>query len=495
MQHTNNPSITAILNIFKRPHTLLEQLTALQNQSVQPENIIIWKNYAEEVLIPEIPIHLKKNVIIIESSKNFGVWARFTAGLLVNSKYVAVFDDDTIPGKDWFLNCIETMKTHEGLLGSIGLRFKKGNTYDFELPRIGWDGPNDETQQVDIVGHAWFFKQEWLPYLWECRPNYNEMFLCGEDIGFSYILQKYGINTYVPPHPLNNKHLWGSDYDKAFFYGIDKNAVSISEGIQEKFTNALQHYISLGFITMNNSNKYVDKMSLNGNMKQHLEQIINKIKNGVKFGLIRPSDGEYLILENYTFTNCDNWTNQSNSILRDQLMESIKIINPKLYIGIPCNSCEHYIPTIYEDYLNKYKVPKSQLTYANVFCNSNWITFVNFLKSCQGFYLITTGTLECDFPIVDRFYIDKYLVNNWNSIWELETNRILDYIQDKNDKLICFASGPIAKVLIPKCMNINPNNIYLDIGSILDSYTKGVQFARPYTDENHTNSKKSCNFI
>ena len=48
-------SITAVLNVYKRPHTLVKQLYAIQNQSIPPENIIIWKNYAEGITIPEIP--------------------------------------------------------------------------------------------------------------------------------------------------------------------------------------------------------------------------------------------------------------------------------------------------------------------------------------------------------------------------------------------------------------------------------------------------------
>jgi hypothetical protein len=244
-------SITAILTLYKRPYTLIEQLTAVQQQSIPPENIIIWKNYADGVVMPEITCELKKNVTIIESSKNFGVWARFTPGLLVNSKYVCVFDDDTIPGCDWFKNCIETMKTHRGLLGTIGLRYLKGDNYVHE-PRIGWDGPNDTPQQVDIVGHSWFFEKEWLSYLWQYHPKYDNMLVSGEDIGFSYCLQKNGINTYVPPHPENNKDLWGSNKEKANFYGGDANATFLQQGNMDKFDMALKHFISLGFITMNN---------------------------------------------------------------------------------------------------------------------------------------------------------------------------------------------------------------------------------------------------
>jgi hypothetical protein len=244
-------TITAVLNLFKRPHTLLEQLTAIQNQSIPPENIIIWKNYVEGIIMPDIPEYLKKNVIIIESSKNFGVWSRFTCGLLVNSEYICVFDDDTIPGKDWFKNCSETMKTHCGLLGTIGLRYDRGNEYR-KHSRIGWHVPNNKVEQVDIVGHSWFFKQKWLHHLWECQPNYSEMFLSGEDIGFSYILQKYGINTYVPPHPDYNKDLWGSIREKALLYGCETTSISMTNTDCFIFDRAFKHFINKGFITMAN---------------------------------------------------------------------------------------------------------------------------------------------------------------------------------------------------------------------------------------------------
>jgi len=243
-------SITAVLTLYKRPYTLIEQIIALKKQSIPPENIIIWKNYSEGIEMPKIPDNLNKNIIVIESSKNFGVWARFYVGLLVNSMYICVFDDDTIPGKDWFKNCLDTMNTHCGLLGTIGLRFKKGNNYS-HYPRIGWDGPNNNVEQVDIVGHSWFFKREWLSYFSIYNPDYDKMLRCGEDIYFSFILQKHGINTYVPPHPISNTDLWGSNSQKAIQYGTDKNAISMTDGTNN-FNSALNHFIKLGFKTMIN---------------------------------------------------------------------------------------------------------------------------------------------------------------------------------------------------------------------------------------------------
>jgi hypothetical protein len=246
-------SITAVINLYKRPYTLIQQLFAIQNQSIKPENIIIWKNTMDSIELPKIPDELNNNIIIINCSKNLGVWPRFYAGLFCNSKYICVFDDDTIPGCDWFKNCLNTIETHRGLLGTIGLRFIKGNNYIHEFPRMGWEGANENTVQVDIVGHSWFFEREWITELTKFEPDYSSMLSWGEDICFSYCLQQIGINTYVPPHPRSNMNLWGSHPELALRYGADNNAISYLPGSVTKFDNLLKLFIEKGFKTINNS--------------------------------------------------------------------------------------------------------------------------------------------------------------------------------------------------------------------------------------------------
>lgn len=246
-------NITVILTFYKRPYTLIEQLEAVQSQSIIPEKIIIWKNAAEGIELPVIPDNLMKNVTIINSSTNYGVWARFSVALLANTEFIAIFDDDTIPQYNWFKNCLDTMKIKEGLLGTIGIRFNPGNNYAFNR-RYGWDGPNNEIEEVDIVGHAWFFKRAWLSHLWNFIPDYNIHLKCGEDIAFSYMLQRQGIKTYVPPHPTNDLTMYGSKRTTAILYGTDKNAaISEAPGMSEHFTYVLKHFIvDLGFKTLNN---------------------------------------------------------------------------------------------------------------------------------------------------------------------------------------------------------------------------------------------------
>ena len=233
-------------------------------------------------------------------------------------------------------------------------------------------------------------------------------------------------------------------------------------------------------------------------MMDDLLMIINKIKTKTSFGLIRPSDGEYKILQNETLTNCDNWTFKSGGILQKQLLEAVSTIDPNLFIGIPCNTCNkpwNCTDKIYDDYINKYKVPLGQRTYANIFGNSNWKIFIEFIKSYkEKIHLITSGTSTSDKSIkFEIFIIDKYLVNNWDEKWEEETKRLFDFIEDKQNELILFSAGPISKVWIPMCMKKNPNNMYVDVGGAIDILTKGTT-NRLYVDENHPFAKESCQF-
>jgi len=216
--------ITVILNGYKRPENLNEQLEAIKNQTVKADEILFWYNNPGDNDL--INYDIGTEIAGAYCNYNFGVWARFAFAFMAKGDYVCIFDDDTIPGKKWLENCMNTMKTHEGLLGTVGLVYPKPlppeqSSYYEPYVRVGWpDGGNiEETMEVDLVGHSWFFKKEWLSYMWREQPDpkYNT---CGEDMHFSYMLQKYaGIKTFVPPHPIADVELWGST--KGPTYGGD----------------------------------------------------------------------------------------------------------------------------------------------------------------------------------------------------------------------------------------------------------------------------------
>jgi len=213
-------TITVVLNCYRRPEYLEEQIKSIRNQSIKPSEIWIWVNYHKDN--KDIDFTKFNCDRVIKNDYNWKFYGRLAGSLLSNSKYIAMFDDDTIPGPKWLENCLDTMDTNEGILGGAGV-ILSGDRYTGHT-RYGWSSQNDEVVEVDLVGHAWFFKREWLKYLWMEKPFTWEN---GEDIQFSYCVQKYGnIKTYCPPHPKNKIEMFSST--KGYEMGVDDKATSRS---------------------------------------------------------------------------------------------------------------------------------------------------------------------------------------------------------------------------------------------------------------------------
>jgi hypothetical protein len=204
-------TITVVLNEYRRGiKQLVEQLNAVQRQTIKADEVLIWHNGGQASSAPS-------PLISARCSVNLGVWARFAFALNATSEYVCVLDDDTIPGERWFENCLATIRQREALLGTVGILYidpvPPGSpecSYYQGLTRVGWVNQNPFAAQVDFVGHAWFFRRAWLSTFWRELPQWKFP-VCGEDMHFSAMLQKYlGVPTVVPPHPAEDKSLWGS---------------------------------------------------------------------------------------------------------------------------------------------------------------------------------------------------------------------------------------------------------------------------------------------
>ena len=218
--------ITVILNCYRRPYNLKMQVEAIRSQSVKPRQIWLWINYHEDNKDFD-PTTLGVDRVF-KNDYNWKFYGRFAASLLADTKYVALYDDDTIPGKNWHKNCLETMKTHEGILGSAGIILKSKQYVNHD--RCGWPTNNEDITEVDLVGHSWFFKREWLRYLWQEKPVTWDN---GEDIQFGFMAKIHGnIPTYCPPHPKDDKSLHGSILGNEL--GIDNKATSTNSAVSHQ---------------------------------------------------------------------------------------------------------------------------------------------------------------------------------------------------------------------------------------------------------------------
>ena len=215
--------VTAILNAYRRPYNLKMQVDALRAQTVPPKHIWLWVNAHEDN--EGFDFESLGVDRIFHNNYNWKFYGRFAAALLADSEYVAVYDDDTVPGSKWHENCLKTMTTHNGIMGSAGYVQKGPRAQQYY--REGWPSQNEEPRRVDYVGHAWFFRRDWLPYLWrEMPPTWDN----GEDMHFSYTAQKFGhIQTYCPPHPKEDKELHGSLL--GYELGVDDKATSNNHAV------------------------------------------------------------------------------------------------------------------------------------------------------------------------------------------------------------------------------------------------------------------------
>lgn len=253
-----NPEITVILNLWKRPQNLQKQIDAFKNQTVKPKEIWVWQNYTENSkIIPRglnlmntgqisysssiSPFYIDGVDKYISSNTNWGVFGRFTMAQLAQTEFVCVNDDDTIPGPRWLETCLESYSTNPGLQGGIGVVLTSDD-YKNHF-RIGWAEPRPTTEEVDLVGHSWFFPKSYLKYMWMEEPATWRM----EDAHFSYCLQKYaGIKTYVPPQIEKDR----SSSILGYELGVDNVAMSNPQNHGQFYNErdlAIKHYLNNGW--------------------------------------------------------------------------------------------------------------------------------------------------------------------------------------------------------------------------------------------------------
>ncbi len=249
--------VSVIVNLYKRPENLEMQLKALENQNLKPKEIMIFQDPVNSGPPIPFPNELKERFDVIEiSSKNVGVWGRFNFSEKASSPYVCVFDDDTIPGSRWLENCHTEMQKQEGLYGTNGVLMMDPPTYPKNFISIGWKNPNKTTVEVDFVGHAWFFKKKWLPYLFMAPQSIQDLKICGEDMSFSYELLKHlNIKTYIPPHPGRKVEFYGSIPKHGRRLGGSAAALSQSKESRQNYKKAMNILVDKGWVTVLQKNK------------------------------------------------------------------------------------------------------------------------------------------------------------------------------------------------------------------------------------------------
>ena len=260
---STNFEVSIILTLFKKPDTLQKQIEAILNQSLKPKEILLFQDGIIEpykICIDQKILKLLKKYQISETNK--GVWERFKFAQEASSKYICLFDDDTIPGNRWLENCHYNMMFNEGIYGTVGIILKNYKDYPYkDYFRIGWVQPFSKAVKVDFVGHSWFFKRSYLKYMFDNTEKYQAYKYVAEDMCLSFKCKQHGILTYVPPHPYGKMELWGSQKEFASKYGKSAVAVSMNSNNFFNMNKALIELKNDGWkFLYQEDNKYIKKI-------------------------------------------------------------------------------------------------------------------------------------------------------------------------------------------------------------------------------------------
>lgn len=228
--------------------------------------------------------------------------------------------------------------------------------------------------------------------------------------------------------------------------------------------------------------------------RNEIEKIYYRLKVGKNFSLSRFGDGEMTAIRgDIDSPGFGEWiTNGEDprySLSRKDLYKAFTYKHPDYYVGIVCPCCREM-----HNHLaikSQSKQDENNLTFANVFVNSNYQYFLDKIiplfrekeihlvahKKAQVNNLPFGG--EMFYPVED---------NAW-----IENRDLIDNLKINNKgKVYLFACGPLGKILAQQLWEHNQNNTYLDIGSTLNPWIQTDINIRKYYLSGTEDSQRTC---
>lgn len=225
--------------------------------------------------------------------------------------------------------------------------------------------------------------------------------------------------------------------------------------------------------------------------REDLEFIIEKIKRREHFAFSKYADGEYKILRNQKIRNVDNWVfnPDEDANLFNLLYNSFIYNHPEYYVGISCPCCQ---PTENINWMRE-TVTTKNVTWANLFVNSNYDFFVNNafpeFNNWNGKVILFANEVGINKKL--PFRVDEYVGVKLPAWKNGDLDRLINVGNELADRdsnqLFLFSAGPVGNILSFLLFSNNKNNTYLDIGSTTNRWIVGNN--RGYL---RNNNRKTC---
>jgi hypothetical protein len=234
--------------------------------------------------------------------------------------------------------------------------------------------------------------------------------------------------------------------------------------------------------------------------KGDFDFVLNSIKNNKNISVSRYGDGELMIIEGVGINLLNKGVGEfefdpSNEMYKTSqklLADSFTYQNDTYFIGIACRCCVGDEKFIYMK--NKSTQNEKNLTWANIFVNSNYNRFINeFLPELKNRDIIVVCHEKSDItnlPFnIKNENLFKVKTNAW--LYNLDLiDELKKYITENNinNHVFLISAGPFANILVHQLHDFNKNNTYLDVGSTMDKYFN-LPLTRKYLNGGNTLNK------
>lgn len=212
--------LTVVLSAFSRPGLLRTQIDALRRGTKIPAMVVVLVGQGVSVgdALADGSPWVKGEIPHTTYGLPVTPWERFRVAAKMQTRYVAILDDDCIPGPGWLEACVDGMEqgvscvvaaagSRLGDDGSeIGYRGPSTDEGSNDVIVSDVEGPSDLPVVVDVGEMGWFLRREWMPFVADIpaeEPPY------GWQIHVSAALASQGIPTVVLPYT-QNRTIWGS---------------------------------------------------------------------------------------------------------------------------------------------------------------------------------------------------------------------------------------------------------------------------------------------
>ncbi|SET41275.1 GT-D fold domain-containing protein [Thalassotalea agarivorans] len=255
----------------------------------------------------------------------------------------------------------------------------------------------------------------------------------------------------------------------------------------------------------NNIVPYIGFTADSGDGKQfnrELDDFNKKLQTNEPFSLVRFGDGEMMVINGQAIDLSSKHNgehkyspdNTKDEHYRDILESSLLFKHPQYFVGLPCRCCvgnEHC-----NELREQSKQDEQQLTWANIFVNSNYPRFlsntVTILKDKKVNMVCheKSDLSGLPFSVNQDFRVGA---NAWVDDYDELLLQMTNYLNENNieGEVFIFCAGVLSNMLIYKLTESFPNNTYIDVGSVFDEMMK-LGKTRKYLKGSRKRLRKVC---